>query len=46
MKPDKMTKDPIQTLYRVVHYMERAALALSVLLLTGTAGYLTIHAWA
>ncbi|GMA56019.1 hypothetical protein GCM10025858_05220 [Alicyclobacillus sacchari] len=44
MKPDKMTKDPIQTLYRVVHYMERAALALSVLLLT--TGYLTIHAWA
>lgn len=45
MKTDK-PNDPIVTLQRVAKFAERAAVALSVVLLVSTVGYLSIHAWA
>lgn len=39
-------KDPIVTLKRVIYFAERTAMAMSVMLLVGTVGYLSVHAWA
>lgn len=45
MKMKRRARDPIATLRKAIQVTERTATTLSVMLLIGTAGYLTVHAF-
>ncbi|WP_200805714.1 hypothetical protein [Alicyclobacillus vulcanalis] len=44
MERKTTSQDPVQRLLTFIHYVEKTAFAVSVAILAGTAGYVTIHA--